>query len=163
MNNERLVELTADIVSAHVSNNSVAISDVPIVLQRVHDALSSLGVSAPKLEEKNPAVSIRASVKPDYLVCLECGRKQKSMKRHLQTAHDMTPAQYRAEFGLSHDYPMVAPNYSETRRAMAKRIGLGRKKGATKAAGAAKPTAARAPRKPRAAKRAGRSPTAKAT
>ena len=126
--NLNLVELTSDIVSSHVSNNSVAVGDVGNLIQRVHEALTSLGQAseAPK-QEKTPAVSARASVKPDYLVCMECGRKQKTLKRHLQNAHGMTPQQYRAEFGLPRDYPMVAPNYSRRRSEMAHAIGLGRK------------------------------------
>jgi predicted transcriptional regulator len=130
MNDETLVDLTADIVSAHLANNNVAVGDVPNLIQQVHKALFSLGAPAPKQpQEKTPVVSVRSSIKPDYLVCMECGRKQKTLKRHLMTAHHMTPEQYRADFGLPPDYPMVAPNYSEQRRALAHSIGLGRKKG----------------------------------
>jgi predicted transcriptional regulator len=128
MKNEQLVELTADIVSAHVANNTVSVSDVANLVQRVHEALSSLGVPAAEpQQEKTPVVSIRASIKPDYLVCMECGRKQKTLKRHLQNAHGMSPDQYRTDYGLPRDYPMVAPEYSKKRSEMAQAIGLGRK------------------------------------
>ena len=128
MKNEQLVELTADIVSAHVSNNTVAVSDVANLVQRVHEALVSLGQPTPEpQQEKTPVVSVRASIKPDYLVCMECGRKQKTLKRHLQNAHGMSPDQYRQDYGLPRDYPMVAPNYSKRRSEMAQAIGLGRR------------------------------------
>ena len=125
--NEMLVTLTADIVAAHVSNNSVAISDLSILINNVHAALSGLG-SEPVVEEKLvPAVSIRTSVKPDYIVCLEDGKKLKMLRRHLMTHYGMTPDDYRAKWGLPADYPMVAPNYAEKRRSLAKEIGLGTK------------------------------------
>ena len=125
--NEMLVTLTADIVAAHVSNNSVAISDLSILINNVHAALSGLG-SEPVVEEKLvPAVSIRTSVKPDYIVCLEDGKKLKMLRRHLMTHYNMTPDDYRAKWGLPADYPMVAPAYAEKRRALAKEIGLGTK------------------------------------
>ena len=125
---ETLVTLTADIVAAHVSNNSVAISDIPLVIRSVHDALAGLGPKAePELEPQQPAVSIRSSVKPDYLVCLEDGKKLTMMRRYLMTNFDMTPDDYRAKWNLPKDYPMVAPNYAEKRRELAKRIGLGTK------------------------------------
>ena len=122
---ETLVTLTADIVAAHVSNNSVAISDIPLVIRSVHDALSGLGRTAEPEVKQEPAVSIRASVKPDYLICLEDGKKLKMLRRHLMTHHGMTPDDYRAKWNLPRDYPMVAPNYTEKRRALAKEIGLG--------------------------------------
>ena len=124
-----LVTLTADIVAAHVSNNSVAISDMPQLVRRVHDALAGLSEPGgePAAPKKEPKVSVRSSVKPDALTCLECGRKQKTLRRHLNTAHGMTPEQYRSEYDLPASYPMTAPNYSERRREMAKSIGLGRK------------------------------------
>jgi predicted transcriptional regulator len=126
---ETLITLTADIVSAHVSNNSVAVSDLPLLINNVHGALAGLGepaeAPAPKLE---PAVSIRSSIKPDYVVCLEDGKKLKMLKRHLMTHYNMTPDDYRQKWGLSADYPMVAPNYAEQRRALAKKIGLGTKR-----------------------------------
>jgi len=126
---EELLTLTADIVAAHLSNNTVAVSDVPTLVQRVHEALAGLG-AAPQPEapaRPEPKVSVRSSVKPDSITCLLCGKKQKTLKRHLMTSHGMTPQDYRAEFGLRDDYPMVAPNYAETRRDLAKKIGLGTK------------------------------------
>jgi predicted transcriptional regulator len=130
MQQENLVTLTADIVAAHVSNNNVSVGDLGGLIRGVHGALFAL--SAPpepaQPEKKSPAVSVRASVKPDYLVCMECGSRQKMLKRHLTTAHRLTPAQYRADYALPLDYPMVAPNYSESRRALAHSIGLGRKR-----------------------------------
>ena len=126
---ETLVTLTADIVAAHVSNNSVAVSDLPILIQNVHGALAGLGAAAAEPEAKQePAVSIRSSVKPDFIVCLEDGKKLKMLKRHLMTHYQMTPDQYRAKWGLPADYPMVAPNYAEQRRTLAKKIGLGTKR-----------------------------------
>jgi predicted transcriptional regulator len=128
MENQQLVELTADIVSAHVANNNVAVGDVATLVERVYHALSALGVPATEpQQEKTPAVSVRASIKPEYLVCMECGRKQKTLKRHLENAHGMSPDQYRADYGLPRDYPMVAPEYSKKRSQMAHAIGLGRK------------------------------------
>jgi len=123
---EALITLTADIVSAHVSNNSVAVGDLPTLIQNVHGALFALGDSAPEPEAKRePAVPVRASIKPDYLVCLEDGKKLKMLKRHLLTRYQLTPDQYRARWSLPADYPMVAPNYAEQRRSLAKKIGLG--------------------------------------
>jgi len=126
----QLITLTADIVAAHVSNNNVAVGDVANLVQRVHEALAGLG-AAPATEEpqkKEPVVSVRASVKPEYIVCMECGKRQKTLKRHLQSAHGMTPQQYRSDYGLPDSYPMVAPAYAAQRSEMAKSIGLGRKK-----------------------------------
>jgi len=123
---ETLIALTADIVSAHVSNNSVAVSDLPLLIQNVHLALAGLGGTPPVVEVKQePAVSIRSSIKPDYVVCLEDGKKLKMLKRHLMTHYQMTPDQYRTKWNLPADYPMVAPNYAEQRRTLAKKIGLG--------------------------------------
>ena len=131
---ETLITLTADIVSAHVSNNSVAVSDLPTLIQNVHKALSGLGQTAAEPEVKlEPAVSIRSSIKPDYIVCLEDGKKLKMLKRHLMTHYNLTPDQYRQKWGLNADYPMVAPNYAEQRRALAKKIGLGTKRKRTPA------------------------------
>ncbi|MFC0103680.1 MucR family transcriptional regulator [Sphingopyxis terrae] len=125
---DTLVTLTADIVAAHVSNNSVAISDIPLVIRSVHEALSGLSTEAePEPEPQLPAVSIRASVKPDHLVCLEDGKKMTMLRRHLVTDHGMTPEEYRAKWNLPKDYPMSAPNYSAKRSALAKQIGLGSK------------------------------------
>ena len=127
--NETLITLTADIVSAHVSNNSVAVNDLPQLIQNVHNALSGLGggAEAPEVKQE-PAVSIRSSIKPDYIVCLEDGKKLKMLKRHLMTHYQLTPDQYRQKWGLNADYPMVAPNYAEQRRTLAKKIGLGTKR-----------------------------------
>ena len=123
---ETLITLTSDIVAAHVSNNSVSVDEVPALIQNVYGALASLG-AAPAVEEKlEPAVSIRSSVKNDHIVCLEDGTKMKMLKRHLMTDHGLTPAEYRARWGLPADYPMVAPNYAAQRSEFAKRIGLGR-------------------------------------
>ena len=126
---ETLVTLTADIVAAHVSNNSVAVSDLAVLIQNVHGALTGLNGSVPEPEVKQePAVSVRSSVKPDYIVCLEDGKKLKMLKRHLMTHYQMSPEQYRAKWNLPADYPMVAPNYAEQRRTLAKKIGLGTKR-----------------------------------
>ena len=126
---DTLLALTADIVAAHVSNNSVAVNDLPNLIQNVHSALSGISGSSAAAEPKpEPKVSIRASVKPDYVVCLEDGKRLKMLKRHLMTHYNMTPDQYRQKWGLSADYPMVAPNYAEQRRALAKSIGLGTKR-----------------------------------
>ncbi len=124
---ETLVTLTADIVAAHVSNNSVAISDIPLVIRSVHDALAGLGNAVEPEVKQEPAVSIRSSVKPDYIVCLEDGKKLKMLRRHLMTHYNMTPDDYRAKWNLPKDYPMTAPAYAEKRRALAKEIGLGTK------------------------------------
>jgi len=126
---ETFITLTADIVAAHVSNNSVAVNDLPVLIANVHAALSKLDTPAPEPEVKQePAVSIRSSIKPDYVVCLEDGKKLKMLKRHLMTHYQMTPDQYRTKWGLPADYPMVAPNYAEQRRTLAKKIGLGTKR-----------------------------------
>ena len=126
----QLIELTADIVAAHVANNSVAVGDVANLVQRVHGALAGLGQSAaePEEQKKVPVESERASIKPDYIVCMECGTKQRTLKRHLQSAHGMTPDQYRQDYGLPREYPMTAPSYSQQRQEMARSIGLGRKR-----------------------------------
>lgn len=145
MDNNKLAEITADIVAAHVSNNSVAVNDLPNLIQQVHAALAGLEQGATAEQRgKTPVVSVKASVKPDYIVCMECGRKQKTLKRHLQTAHGMDPQTYRKDYGLPDSYPMVAPNYSEQRRGLAKAAGLGRKPGekvATKSKGRTKSSA----------------------
>jgi predicted transcriptional regulator len=136
--NENLITLTADIVSAHVSNNSVAVNDLPQLIQNVHGALTGLGVRVEEPQAKpEPAVSIRSSIKPDYIVCLEDGKKLKMLKRHLMTHYQMTPDQYRQKWGLSGDYPMVAPKYAEQRRTLAKSIGLGTKRRKTTPTGRA--------------------------
>ena len=128
MDTNKPAEITADIVAAHVANNTVAVGDVGNLIQQVHAALAGLEQGATAEQQgKTPVVSVRASVKPDYIVCMECGRKQKTLKRHLQVAHSMTPAQYRQDYGLPDTYPMTAPNYSEQRKTLAQKIGLGRK------------------------------------
>lgn len=127
-----LLALTSDIVSSHVANNSVAVNDLPQLIQNVFSTLSGLATpeAAPEVRPE-PAVPLRQSIKPDYIVCLEDGKKLKMLKRHLMTSYGMTPDDYRAKWGLPADYPMVAPNYAEARRQLAKSIGLGRKPGAT--------------------------------
>ena len=130
---ETLVTLTADIVSAHVSNNSVAVNDLPQLIANVHNALNGLGAKPEEAPVRpEPAVSVRSSIKPDYIVCLEDGKKLKMLKRHLMTHYQMTPDEYRQKWGLNGDYPMVAPNYAEQRRTLAKAIGLGTKRRKTK-------------------------------
>lgn len=126
---ELLTTLTANIAESYVGNNSVAVSDIKLLIGNIYEGLSSLGGEAPAPEVKQePAVSIRSSVKPDYIVCLEDGKKLKMLKRHLMTHYQMTPEQYRAKWNLPADYPMVAPNYAEQRRSLAKKIGLGTKR-----------------------------------
>jgi predicted transcriptional regulator len=127
---EVLITLTSDIVAAHVSNNDVAVADVPSLIINVYGALSGLGSQQPAPEARpDPAVSVRTSIKKDHIVCLDCGKKMKMLKRHLNTEHGMTPDEYRARWDLGPDYPLVAPNYAEARRDLAKKIGLGRKPG----------------------------------
>jgi predicted transcriptional regulator len=130
---DTLLTLTADIVAAHVSNNSVAVNDLPNLIQNVHSALNTISGRAAAAEPKpEPKVPIRSSVKPDYVVCLEDGKRLKMLKRHLMTHYNMTPDQYRQKWGLAADYPMVAPNYAEQRRTLAKSIGLGTKRRKTR-------------------------------
>jgi predicted transcriptional regulator len=147
-----LITLTADIVAAHVTNNSVSVSDLPALIANVHTALAGLGVVAQLGKTKpEPAVSVRASIKPDYLICLEDGKKLKMLKRHLRTHYQMTPADYRAKWALPADYPMVAPNYAQQRKELALKIGLGRKAGTKVTAGkavTAKPKKVRAKAEP---------------
>ncbi len=126
---DTLLTLTADIVAAHVSNNSVAVNDLPGLIQNVHGALVGIAGGGKTVEARpEPAVSVRSSIKPDYIVCLEDGKKLKMLKRHLMTHYNMTPDDYRRKWGLAADYPMVAPNYAEQRRTLAKSIGLGTKR-----------------------------------
>ena len=121
-----LLTLTVDIVASHVSNNGVPVSELPQLIQHVYTALAELGKeAAPVAEKPQPAVPIRKSITPDYIFCLEDGKKLKMLKRHLKTAYDMTPDQYRERWGLASEDPMVAPNYAEQRRDLAKKIGLG--------------------------------------
>ena len=119
-----MIAWTADIVASHVQNNSVAISDLPVLIKTVHESLSGLGGEA-AAEKPQPAVSVRRSVTPDFIICLEDGRKLKMLKRHLSTAYGMSPEEYREKWGLPADYPMVAPNYAKQRSKLAKQIGLG--------------------------------------
>ena len=130
---DTLLALTADIVAAHVSNNSVAVNDLPNLIQNVHGALSGIsGAPAAPEAKPEPKVPIRSSIKPDYIVCLEDGKRLKMLKRHLMTHYNMTPDDYRRKWGLNADYPMVAPNYAEQRRKLAKSIGLGTKRRRTR-------------------------------
>ncbi len=123
---ETLITLTSDVVTAHVSNNNVAVSDLPLIINNVHEAL--LGLTSKTDDLPEPAVPIKSSIKPDYIVCLEDGKKLKMLKRHLMTSHKMAPDDYRQRWNLPADYPMVAPNYAKKRQELAKAIGLGRKK-----------------------------------
>ncbi len=123
-----LLGLTSDIVAAHVSNNAVPTTELPGLIETVYATLFGLDTSSAEVEvELKPAVPIKKSVTDDFIICLEDGKKLKMLKRHLKTAYDMTPEDYRAKWGLAHDYPMVAPNYAAKRQELAKKIGLGRK------------------------------------
>jgi predicted transcriptional regulator len=124
-NNKDLITLTTDIVSAHVSNNSVAVADLPQLISQVYQSLSGIGKIPAVAARPQPAVPIKRSIHPDYIVCLEDGKKLKMLKRHLMTAYKLTPDGYRERWGLSPDYPMVAPNYAKQRSRLAKEIGLG--------------------------------------
>jgi len=125
-NQTELLSLTTEIVCAHVSNNMVAVSDLPSLIEKTFDALSQLGVDQePEPEKLVPAVPVKKSITPDYLVCLEDGKKLKMLKRHLKTAYDMSPEEYRERWNLAPDYPMVAPNYARQRSKLPKDIGLG--------------------------------------
>jgi predicted transcriptional regulator len=127
MDTETLMELTADIVTAHLGHNRVTANDLPGLIQSVYGALAGVGQPARVVEQRpQPAVSVRASVKPDVITCLECGAKMTMLKRHLASDHDLSPAAYRARWQLSSDYPMTAPDHSATRREIARKIGLGR-------------------------------------
>jgi predicted transcriptional regulator len=131
------IELAADIVSAYVSNNSVPSGDLPSLISDVHTALVKVangGVEAPA-EAPKPAVSIKKSITPDYIICLEDGKKFKSLKRHLRTQYNITPEQYREKWGLPPDYPMVAPNYAKARSELAKEMGLGQQRRKRRARG----------------------------
>ncbi|MDE2357599.1 MAG: MucR family transcriptional regulator [Alphaproteobacteria bacterium] len=126
-NPQMIVEKTSEIVAAFVSNNETSTADLPGLIQAVHRALVGISTGAPEIEpRKEPAVSIRRSVTPDHIVCLEDGRKFKSLKRHLRTKYGMSPDEYRTKWGLPKDYPMVAPNYAAARSALAKNMGLGK-------------------------------------
>lgn len=131
---EETLRLAVNIVTAYVGNNPLPAAQIPDLIQTVHSSLTGLehGSAETKAEAQKPAVPVRKSVFPDYIVCLEDGKKLKMLKRHLRTNYNMTPDEYRAKWGLSPDYPMVAPNYAAQRSEFAKKIGLGRKAGATK-------------------------------
>ncbi|OYW54442.1 MAG: MucR family transcriptional regulator [Azorhizobium sp. 32-67-21] len=124
------IELAADIVSAYVSNNSVSVADLPSLISDVHAALQrvSKGEVEPTPEPLKPAVPLKKSVTPDHIICLEDGKKFKSLKRHLRTQYNMSPEQYREKWGLPADYPMVAPNYAQARSELAKQMGLGQQR-----------------------------------
>ncbi|MEM6680352.1 MAG: MucR family transcriptional regulator [Pseudomonadota bacterium] len=124
-----ILALTSDIVAAHVSHNPVPTAELPNLIESVYETLSRLGTPAPEPEvELKPAVPIKKSITDDHIICLEDGKKLKMLKRHLKTAYDMTPEEYRAKWGLPADYPMVAPSYAAKRQELAKKIGLGRKR-----------------------------------
>lgn len=122
-----LLEMTADIVSAYVSNNTVSADTVPTLIAQIHAALSGVSEAPAEAEPEpqEPAVPVRKSITPDFLICLEDGRKFKSLKRHLRTKYNLSPEEYRAKWGLPKDYPMVAPNYAKARSELAKQMGLG--------------------------------------
>jgi predicted transcriptional regulator len=124
-NNPDLLALTAEIVAAHVSKNSVVVSELPNLIQQVYSSLVHVGREAAPVSRPQPAVPVKKSVTPDYIICLEDGRKLKMLKRHLKTAYNMTPEEYRERWALPPDYPMVAPNYAVQRSELAKQIGLG--------------------------------------
>ena len=130
-NVSEFIELAADIVSAYVSNNSVPSSDLAHLINDVHNALMRVGAGvAPELpvEPQKPAISVKKSVTPDYIICLEDGKRFKSLKRHLRTQYNISPDQYREKWGLPPEYPMVAPNYAEARSRLAKEMGLGQQR-----------------------------------
>ena len=128
-NSSEMLALTTEIVSSHVANNAVAVNDLPQLIQQVYATLAAVGKApSPAGERPQPVVSIKRSVTPDYIVCLEDGRKLKMLKRHLKTAYNLTPEEYRERWGLPPDYPMVAPNYAKQRSSIAKKIGLGTKR-----------------------------------
>lgn len=121
-----LLTLTTEIVAAHVSNNTIGVADLPQLINQVYRSLANIGSEpTPAVERPNPAVSIKKSIQPDYIVCLEDGKRLKMLKRHLKTTYNLTPEQYRDRWGLPPDYPMVAPNYARQRSRLAKEIGLG--------------------------------------
>jgi predicted transcriptional regulator len=124
------IELAADIVSAYVSNNSVPLGDLPSLINDVHSALARVGNGQVEVaaEAPKPAIPVKKSVTPDFIICLEDGKKFKSLKRHLRTQYNMTPEQYREKWGLPPDYPMVAPNYAKARSELAKEMGLGQQR-----------------------------------
>jgi predicted transcriptional regulator len=132
--NDNVLGLTVQIVSAHVAHNSVASEALPSLIQEVYKTLAGVGKAPAEPEKPQPAVPVKRSVFADYIICLEDGKRLKMLKRHLKTAYDMTPEQYRERWGLPPDYPMVAPNYAKHRSSLAKKIGLGTKPRATRRA-----------------------------
>ncbi|HCP00118.1 MAG: MucR family transcriptional regulator [Alphaproteobacteria bacterium] len=122
-----LLKLTADIVAAHVSNNKLPTNELSELITQVHASLTDTGEDAGEAQRPSPAVPVKKSVTADFIICLEDGKKLKMLKRHLKTAYDMTPKQYRERWGLAADYPMVAPNYAKKRSQLAKKIGLGKR------------------------------------
>ena len=131
VSHEDLLEMTVEVVSSYVGNNTISATQIPDLINIVFGSLTTLKTSDLKISTPppKPSISIRRSIKPDYLICLEDGKKLKMLKRHLRASYGMTPDEYRSKWGLSPDYPMVAPNYAEQRSSFAKQIGLGRKKG----------------------------------
>ena len=138
-NQTNFAELTASVIAAYVANNAVPTTDLPGLINSVHRALAGAASGkeeSPPQQDLKPVVSVRKSVTPDHIICLEDGKKFKSLKRHLLTSHDLTPEQYRQKWNLASDYPMVAPNYAEARSKLAKDAGLGQKRaGKKKSAG----------------------------
>ena len=147
---ETILALAVQIVSAHVQHNKVQAEELPVFIQQIYKTLQSIGTEPAAQDKPAPAVAVKKSVFDDQVICLDCGKQLKMLKRHLMTDHGMTPEQYRARWSLGRDYPMVAPDYASKRSALAKKIGLGRKSG-TKAP-------PRAPAKAKAAKVPGRKP-----
>ncbi len=134
-NSNDLLALTTEIVAAHVSNNTVAVTELPQLIHQVYQSLLGIGKAPPVMAERpQPAVNVKRSVHADYIICLEDGKKLKMLKRHLKTAYNMTPEEYRERWGLAPDYPMVAPNYARQRSKLAKEIGLGTRGRRTNAA-----------------------------
>lgn len=124
-----LLHLTTDIVASYVAGNNLPVSDIPALIERVYKTLSQVAGGSQSMPERpQPAVPIKKSVTPEFIICLEDGKKMKMLKRHLKTSYNMTPDQYRERWGLGADYPMVAPNYAEKRSSLAKNIGLGKKR-----------------------------------
>jgi len=144
---ETVLRLTAQIVSAHVEHNAVQAEALPGLIEKVYQTLRGVGQTPVEPEKPVPAVPLKQSVRPDFIICLEDGKKLKMLKRHLMTSYKMTPAQYRARWGLPADYPMVAPNYAKVRSSLAKKIGLGRKAEAPPARPVAKRRSQRAPQR----------------
>ncbi len=128
-----LLALTTDIVTSHLSRNAVEASEISSLIRDVYSTLANVGTSEPVNDRPQPAISVRKSIQPDYIICLEDGKKLKMLKRHLKTAYNMSPEEYRQRWGLPSDYPMVAPNYANQRRNLAKKIGLGTRRKKTAA------------------------------